>query len=315
MLKSENNPKVLAAITDVVKQNREAAVQVDEKVSKTLASRYNKFAPVTEKKEEVLAEELSPKQKKIAKVAGHPKKIDAADFKALRSGAKVDEALHPNQQKIDVVDDEKIDGKDFAKLRAMKKAKSKIQEKKNRDTPGQHQCAIHVKNEQWGEGKTITSQHAEPDAEGNIAWYDVMFEHGVEKQVPTSNLEILVSESHGNHKKMAEETELDEARGRPRKNPAPASSKDDHEYGGSDSGKEPDQHIHVQLSKASDMTDKESKGGADVKFDNGSHFVHAGHAKKVLDALAKLKPADREKMHSHIQQSHANFQAVHKLVS
>jgi hypothetical protein len=31
------------------------------------------------------------------------------------------EALHPNQQKIDVVDDEKIDGKDFAKLRKMKK--------------------------------------------------------------------------------------------------------------------------------------------------------------------------------------------------
>ena len=31
------------------------------------------------------------------------------------------EALHPNQQKIDVVDDEKIDAKDFAKLRAMKK--------------------------------------------------------------------------------------------------------------------------------------------------------------------------------------------------
>jgi len=31
------------------------------------------------------------------------------------------EKLHPNQQKIDVVDDEKIDGKDFAKLRAMKK--------------------------------------------------------------------------------------------------------------------------------------------------------------------------------------------------
>ena len=33
------------------------------------------------------------------------------------------EALHPNQQKIDVVDDEKIDAKDFAKLRKMKKMK------------------------------------------------------------------------------------------------------------------------------------------------------------------------------------------------
>jgi len=73
------------------------------------------------------------------------------------------------------------------------------------DTPGNsaHQCAIHVKSEQFGEGKTLFSQHAEPDAEGQIAWYDVMFEHGIEKRVPVEQLEILVSESHMNHKKKA----------------------------------------------------------------------------------------------------------------
>jgi hypothetical protein len=38
-----------------------------------------------------LTEELSPKQKKMAAVAGNPKKIDAADLKALRHGAKIDE--------------------------------------------------------------------------------------------------------------------------------------------------------------------------------------------------------------------------------
>jgi hypothetical protein len=38
------------------------------------------------------------------------------------------EALHPNQQKIDVVDDEKIDAKDFAKLRKMKKEVEQIDE-------------------------------------------------------------------------------------------------------------------------------------------------------------------------------------------
>jgi hypothetical protein len=111
--------------------------------------------------------EGTPKQKKIAKVAGHPGKIDAADFKALRGGKKVEEA---------------------------------------KDTPGngyQHQCAIHVKTEQFGEGKTLYSQHAEPDESGNIAWYDVMFEHGIEKRVPTETMEILVSEGHGNHKKKA----------------------------------------------------------------------------------------------------------------
>lgn len=90
-----------------------------------------------------------------------------------------------------------------------------------------------------------------------------------------------------------------------------------------DDSKDADEHIHVQLKKAADnakhvVPGKEgvnTKGGADVKFNDGKHFVHAEHAKKVIHALEKLRPADRAKMHAHIQQSHANFQAVHKLVS
>jgi hypothetical protein len=72
----------------------------------------------------------------------------------------------------------------------------------NDDTPGNsaHQCAIHVKSEQFGEGKTLFSQHAEPDALGNIAWYDVMFAEGIQR-VDTNDIEILVSESHMSHKK------------------------------------------------------------------------------------------------------------------
>ena len=46
--------------------------------------------------------------------------------------------LHPNQQELDVVDDEKIDGKDFAKLRAGKKAKTvKEEEEIEEGMPGQ----------------------------------------------------------------------------------------------------------------------------------------------------------------------------------
>lgn len=76
-------------------------------------------------------------------------------------------------------------------------------EEKNMDTPGNstHQCAIHVKSAQFGEGRTLFSQHAAPAEDGTIEWYDVMFEHGIEKKVPTSELEILVTESHMNHKK------------------------------------------------------------------------------------------------------------------
>lgn len=87
--------------------------------------------------------------------------------------------------------------------RVARLAKEKRQAVKNTDTPGnsyKHQCAVHVKHSKLGEGKTLHSQHAQPDADGNIAWYDVMFEEGI-KRVDTAELEILVSESHMNHKK------------------------------------------------------------------------------------------------------------------
>ena len=161
MLRSENNPKVLAAITEIVKGNRTTAEPQATKVSEALASRYSTFKPVVGQKPVALQEELSPKQEKHIDKNKNGE-IDAHDFKLIR--------------------------------------------KEEKDTPGnsyKHQCAIHVKSEQFGEGRTLTSQHAEPDEHGNIAWYDVMFEHGIEKQVSTDELEVLMSESHGNHKKKA----------------------------------------------------------------------------------------------------------------
>jgi len=88
----------------------------------------------------------------------------------------------------------------IAKKSAIKE--EEVDMKENKETPGNstHQCAIHVKSEQYGEGKTLTSQHAEPDQNGHIEWYDVMFAEGI-KRVMTSDIEVLVSESHMNHKK------------------------------------------------------------------------------------------------------------------
>lgn len=112
----------------------------------------------------------------------------------------VSEALVGNQHKIDKNKNGKIDAHDFKLLKG-KKREEKMEEAAQRDTPGQHMCAVHVKHSKLGEGKTLFSQHAQPDSDGNIAWYDVMFEHGIEKRVPVENLEILVQESHGSHKK------------------------------------------------------------------------------------------------------------------
>ena len=43
--------------------------------------------------------------------------------------------------------------------------------------------------------------HAEPDEAGNIAWYDVMFEHGIEQRVPIEELKVMKSEMHNHTKK------------------------------------------------------------------------------------------------------------------
>lgn len=102
---------------------------------------------------------------------------------------------------------------------------------------------------------------------------------------------------------------LDEARGRPSKK---ASEDDEDEADESpDTGPEADQNIMVHLRKSTD-----TDGNHDVKFSDGSsHKVPAHVAHKVLGAMEKLKPADRAKIQSHIQQSHANLMAVHKMVS
>ena len=216
------------------------------------------------------AKELSPKQKKLAAVAGNKKEIDAMDLHVLRS-RKTAQATSVSDEKI--LDGESIDelnketlGSYVAKatdsaadnaislgykagrrqggsehvdklakrIAGIKKAAGKmVQEEEevidemsskmkmklgfygkkkknneesveeNKDTPGNsaHQCAIHVKHATMGEGRTLTSQHAQPDTEGEISWYTVMFEHGIEK-VDTKDLEVLVSESHMNHKPM-----------------------------------------------------------------------------------------------------------------
>ena len=94
---------------------------------------------------------------------------------------------HPNQRALDVHEPEKdeITAHDFKKLRAMKK-------KPNGKV---HDCATHVEHAVLGKGTTVSEEHAEPDAEGNIEWYTVQFEHSTQ-QVLTKDLSITMSEAH-----------------------------------------------------------------------------------------------------------------------
>ena len=58
-----------------------------------------------------------------------------------------------------------------------------------------HYCATHVEHSILGPGECISEQHAEPDENGNIAWYTVKFESGIQRMF-TENLNIVKAESH-----------------------------------------------------------------------------------------------------------------------
>lgn len=174
-----------------------------------------------------------------------------------------------------------------------------------------HPDALHVKPVEVN-GKTKYKVHA----------VGSNFSDGIKKGEHLSDTELDdFSEMGGKIKHMKEQRSLndilDEARGRPRKNPVAAPAKksgdDEEEDYGPDTGPEADQHIQNQLKRAHDAQDL--KGGADVKFENGKkHFIKSEHAHKVLTALERLKPADRAEAASHVYKSHENFQAVHSML-
>lgn len=77
-----------------------------------------------------------------------------------------------------------------------------------------HDCAKHVASESWGFGECIKGEHTlveSADGEGVVSHYDVMFEHGLEQNVPVEELTILLSEKHLHaSKKVKEDVEVEE---------------------------------------------------------------------------------------------------------
>ena len=77
----------------------------------------------------------------------------------------------------------------------MKLAEPAGQEGKPTIKKVQHSCATKVEHAEWGKGNCLKEMHT-LDEEGNITHYDVMFEHGLEQDVPVPALNVLVSEMH-----------------------------------------------------------------------------------------------------------------------
>ena len=114
--------------------------------------------------------------------------------------AEIEEAkMDPVGQEDDDVDnDGDVDSSDKY-LKKRRKAISKAVSKEDTDdNPAnrQHLCAKNVVHEKWGAGDCIPTMHADPDEEGNVAWYDVMFEHGIEAKVSIDELKVTKAEEH-----------------------------------------------------------------------------------------------------------------------
>ena len=71
---------------------------------------------------------------------------------------------------------------------------------KNVKVAVKHDCATHVEHAQWGVGNCIPEMHTIEEifeGVGYVTHYDIMFEHGIEQNVPVESLRILASEEHG----------------------------------------------------------------------------------------------------------------------
>ena len=203
-----------------------------------------------------------------------------------------DEYLHKRRKAVskamkeEVELDEKVEaydknGKVVGLYRNMADAKRlkpnhtyKIHKEEVEDNPAnrQHLCAKNVVHESWGEGSCIPTMHADPDEDGNIEWYDVMFDHGIEEQVSIEELKVTKAESHihASKKKIKESKDEDnddddeDDKPKAKKGEDKDTSKEDEENGkkGKVSGKkdtidtEPDMKDQQMTSEMSDAQEK-----------------------------------------------------------
>ena len=58
-----------------------------------------------------------------------------------------------------------------------------------------HSCATKVEHSEWGKGNCLKEMHS-LDEQGNVSHYDVMFEHGLEQNVPVQSLNVLEEGMH-----------------------------------------------------------------------------------------------------------------------
>jgi len=61
---------------------------------------------------------------------------------------------------------------------------------------GAHFCATHVEHNLYGEGECISEQHAKPNEDGTIDWYNVKFADGQVRKIQTEAVKVKKAKMH-----------------------------------------------------------------------------------------------------------------------
>lgn len=154
--------------------------------------------------EEVQIDEISTKlamdySDKAADARGHRKLSTPKLDKRYKSMALAHEKIRGRHAKVPTTEEAELTPEEIAMIEA------KLAGVADGSMEGdKHMCATKVFHKEWKEGTPIKTMHADPDADGLIEWYDVMFDHGIER-VMTEEMEILQAESHMHSKKKMSE--------------------------------------------------------------------------------------------------------------
>jgi hypothetical protein len=340
----KNQPKdVVEAIKNIMKDSATKANEEEQVEAKKLEKKYEQMKPVNEivgiLKAIDKADKENQRVKKEKELVGNQHKLDknkngkldAHDFKLLRKEEKEDESeIRDEKTKAVLKRAKAVHGKDVEVQGEKMKEETHYADVKKREMMTKNdkdklaKVAAMLKKEK--EQKMAKEEVEQADEAAQPGWMlkkDTNLAKRL-KDAKKRSMNTLMKKFGGKTgeeiaKMRKEEVELEEGRGRPRKNPndpkwqkKPADHEGD-EGLAPDSGKEADQHIHVRLKQAADSSEKK---GSDIKFDNGkTKFVHQHVAQNVLHALDKMKPDVRSKVHDHIQKSHENLMQVHTMLA
>lgn len=132
--------------------------------------------------------------------------------KEVSKSVAKDEAMHDDDEKKPMMKKKKKNGDeeegndDAIKINAKE---SVDLDDKNVEKALKHDCATHVKHEEYGDGECIPGMHSleeTSEGEGVVTHYDVMFKdkdgnHFIKENVPVEEMTVIKSMNHGHKKK------------------------------------------------------------------------------------------------------------------